>query len=174
MRIGPGPTPWSQVLLLLMLVAGFALIEAGPALQLDPLLLIAFALLSMGAAITWAVQRRPSEPRWWWLMLSFLVAWATFGEWYVLAGAAGETVASNSGSTLPVDLWLGLYLSAQTLTTVSYGDVVPQGAAIRTIAMIEMATTVGLVSVGISSYFSQRGTGGAPPSSTPHSRSGTP
>jgi voltage-gated potassium channel len=57
------------------------------------------------------------------------------------------------------DIFVGIWWAAQTVTTVGYGDVVPQspvGRAMAVVVMLESVAFVSIVTAGITSSFVQR------------------
>jgi len=68
---------------------------------------------------------------------------------------AGLLMRLTDPSTSPT-IWLGLWWSVQTTTTVGYGDIVPASAAGRAIAAFVMLVGIGFITVstaGITSAF---------------------
>jgi voltage-gated potassium channel len=68
---------------------------------------------------------------------------------------AGVLIRSTDSATFP-SIWLGLWWAVQTVTSVGYGDVVPQTVAGRVIAVIVMLNGIALLTVviaGISASF---------------------
>jgi len=59
---------------------------------------------------------------------------------------AGLLMRVTDADSFP-SIWGGMWWSVQTVTTVGYGDVVPQSAAGRTVAALTMLVGIGFISV---------------------------
>ena len=64
----------------------------------------------------------------------------------VVVVAAGAAVTATDGDRFST-VWDGLWWASTTVTTVGYGDIVPQSALGRAIAVALMFTGIGLVSI---------------------------
>jgi hypothetical protein len=81
-------------------------------------------------------------------LLGFWVSSVTLG-YALLVDAVADQLQPAPG-----DLWESLYFSASTLFPLSYGDVLPMGAAARAIVVAEAATGIALIALVISLLFS--------------------
>ena len=69
---------------------------------------------------------------------------------------SGELLTLLEPTTVPGGFWQGVWWAAVTVTTVGYGDIVPQTTPGRVLAVILMLTGLGVVSTlaaSISAYF---------------------
>jgi voltage-gated potassium channel len=84
------------------------------------------------------VLRKPLTPA----RAGWAIAWAT-----ALVTVACGVVIRLVDPTDFDSVWLGLWWAVQTVTTVGYGDIVPEQAGARVIAAVLMLSGIGFVTV---------------------------
>ncbi|HSP73528.1 MAG TPA: potassium channel family protein [Gaiellaceae bacterium] len=73
-------------------------------------------------------------------------AWVIAVATTVVAAAAGLLMRVVEPDTYP-NVWLGLWWSAQTVTSVGYGDLVPHSVAGRLLAVLVMIAGIALITI---------------------------
>ena len=142
--------PAAQWGLNVLVVAAGALVLLPPLLTRSyaQILIVAVSVAAPVVLLLLGFARRPVGPRWLFVAFAILGSWIVFGLLYLYCAQTGETF-TNWGTEQSNWPLTALYLSAQTLVTLGYGDVAPMSALPRFVAMAQMLTSLVLLSVAL-------------------------
>ena len=93
------------------------------------------------AIVVWIDQKRLSD-----FVLIFVVGVLIFGFSYSLLTPLNQGIASTTTPATQITPWTSIYFSVVTVSTLGYGDIVPQGLS-KAIACLEVI--FGLTMMGI-------------------------